>query len=159
MMQKSKLLLATGILLLCFSFTAFGQYADLVGKWATIKAPYNWPYIGLTYDEETCDKIISAYYSNDKRYFDNLLTSFDVLVIKNYTNVLVLDVKSFENKAKVTLLSGPYKGVSGWIPIYWLHSNEERPRFAQKKRWMVGKFKTPGLDHWYGGYIRRDKML
>ena len=86
MMRNSKVFLVTVLLLISFSFSVFGEYAELVGKWVKIKAPRNWPYIGLTFDEQVCDKLITAYYTNNKRYFDNLLTSFDVLVIENHTN-------------------------------------------------------------------------
>jgi hypothetical protein len=159
MVKKSKLLSLTLILLLGFSLNAFGQYADLVGKWVRLNGPQERGYIGLAYNEEACDKLIVAQYCRDEMYFDNLLRSFDVLVIKNYTSAVLLDTEIFKGKAKVALLSGPNVGITGWIPIEWLDNNEARPRLGEQDEWMVGEFKAPGIDHLWQGYIRKDKML
>ncbi len=159
MVKKSRILSMMLILLLGFSLNAFGQYADLVGKWVRLNGPQDRAYIGLAYDERTCDKLIVAHYCADERYFDNLLQSFDVLVIKNYASAILLDTEIFKGRAKVALLSGPNIGISGWIPIEWLDNNEARPMLHEQDEWMLGKFKAPGIDHLWKGYIRKDKML
>ena len=159
MRRGIKLFFLISILLCSFCLNTSAQYADLVGKWVMIKGPANWEYVGIAYDEGFSDHLIVAYECSDRQYFKNLLESFKVLKIKNYTSAILLDTNIFEGKAKVALLSGPNKGMSGWIPIKWLISNDARPILTSKDQWMLGKFTAPGTDHLWGGYIRRDMII
>lgn len=122
--------------ILFFSFcpNGFSQYADLVGKGIKINGPENRSIIGVALNKKTCDELIGALHREDTEHFDKVLESFKVVRIKNHTNAVVLDTKIFENKAKVTILSGMYKSVSGWIPIEWLDGNEKRQPLTRRSR-------------------------
>ncbi len=127
MKLKLKILVLLFIFTFSFIFISHAQYAGLVGKWVRINAPAYFRYIGAALDEETCDKMIALLrYRQEKGFnFKKIFESFKIMKIKNRTAALVRDVRVFEGKAKVTLLSGLYKGATAWIPIEWLDGNKE----------------------------------
>jgi len=110
---------------------AFSQYYELVGKYIEINGPRNCPEVGVAFSESTCDKLIRAIHYKTKGDFDRLLEYFDVARVKNHTSAFVVDAKYFEGKAKVVVLSGLHKGISGWIPIEWLANNSIKTPFWQ----------------------------
>lgn len=130
-MHKVKILLMVFIFLFLVCLKGFGQYADLVGKWVKINGPFGWRILGVALDEDTCDELILMSRHAGRINFDKTLNSFNVLRIKNHTHAVVIEVKLFEGKAKVLLLSGMYKGMSGWVPLEWLDGNQERPALAK----------------------------
>ncbi len=125
MLSKSRIFLLALILLFCFTQVGFSSYAELVGKWVRLKGSQD--YLAVSKHEKTCEWVITALDSKDQDYFKSLLTSYDVMVIKNHTPAILLEVKSFEKKAKITILSGLHKGYIGWIPTEWIDLEEERP--------------------------------
>ena len=131
-MSRFKVLFLVFILSFSFSMSGFSQYADLVGKWAQISGPWSWRTLGVALDEETCEVLGSIFRYGGRVNFDKILGSFNILRIKNHTSVLILDVKLSESRAKIVILSGMYKGMTGWIPLEWLNQNEERPALAKK---------------------------
>ncbi|MDD3151046.1 MAG: hypothetical protein PHV68_09490 [Candidatus Gastranaerophilales bacterium] len=112
---------------------SFADYDDLVGKRIEIHGPFCWEKMGVALDEknheiskqslEFCNKRVyrKAIYS-DSHFADAILG------IEKNTKALVVDVSYLEAKAKVIILTGLHKGMSGWIPIEWLNDNELRPQ-------------------------------
>ncbi|MBD3263840.1 MAG: hypothetical protein GF375_01905 [Candidatus Omnitrophica bacterium] len=129
-------MLITLIIAVVFSFSfllpGFCNYDHLMGKWVKINGPESLSRLGVAVIPEACDLMNAALVPLDKKDFKEVLKSFSILRIKNHTSAIVVDIELFKNRAKVVLLSGLYKGRSGWIPISWLSGNEERPVMAEK---------------------------
>jgi len=122
----SKRILVLLVFLLFLPIAGFSQYYELVGKYIEINGPDDFSEVGVAFSESTCDKLIHAINYKSKRDFDGLLEYFDVARVKNHTSAFVVDAKYFEGKAKVVVLSGLHKGISGWIPIEWLARNSTK---------------------------------
>ena len=133
MRYKIKTLLLLVIFVFSFVLSSPAQYANLVGKWVRINAPNYERYLGVALDEQTCDQLIALLGYGQEREFRRFLKSFKILKVKDKTAALVKDVYVFEGKAKVVLLSGLYRGASGWIPIEWLDGNKEFISISSKK--------------------------
>jgi len=111
------------ILLLIFpSPAAFSNCAGLVGKQVELWGPATWKNIGLAFDRKTCGYFLKALERDDYRGFKQLLELPYAVPIQKYSKVIVTDVRVFEKKAKVIILSGSYafKGRAGWVPIEWI---------------------------------------
>jgi hypothetical protein len=121
------------ILALSFSLNSFASYNDLVGKWVKINGPCRRNIIGLASNEKACDRMSITLRYGSRDNFEAVLDSFDVLKIKNHVSALVLDVELFEDRARVVILSGVNKGVSGWIPLSWLDGNESFPTLTYRE--------------------------
>ena len=122
------------IFLVFFMFlpiAGFSQYYELVGKYIEINGPDNFSEVGIAFSENTCDKLIQAINFKSEKDFNNLLEYADIARVKNHTSAFVVDAKYFEGKAKVVVLSGLHKGISGWIPIEWLAKNSTKTPFWQ----------------------------
>jgi len=132
MFRNFKILTLTLILVSVFCLNGFTQSSNLVGKWVRINGPVGWSGVAAAFDEETCDKIILILRYGSWKNYDDLLDSFDILLIRNRVKAMVVDMKHLEGKAKVVILGGRDSGLSVWVPIEWLKGNEERPVFAQK---------------------------
>jgi hypothetical protein len=75
--------------------------------------------------------MIAALYAGDDQDFkDLLLYSYKVMRVSYNAKALVLDTKVFEGKAKVIIITGVYRGMTGWVPIEWLKGNEKLPRLS-----------------------------
>lgn len=120
-----KIFLVAVIFISSSALACYGQYAGLVGKWARINAPAYFQYIGVALDEQTCDKLIDIVRYGRQSDLKRFRQSFKILTVRNGVSAMVREVHIFEGKAKVTLLSGIYKGASAWIPIEWLDGNKE----------------------------------
>jgi hypothetical protein len=110
-----------------FSLNAFSGYYELVGKWVRINGPDSWPLLGVALDEPTCQQLREALLTGDNFLFENKLKDYDIFRIKNHSGAMVIDVKIFDDKAKVMVFNGWYEQESGWIPLEWLDGNEVRP--------------------------------
>jgi len=126
--------IAITVLILSFSFcmNSFAQYEELVGKWVKINGPLERRIIGIAFDQNTCDRVSLTLSYGDREDFDNVLDSFNILRIKNHVSALVVDIDLFKGRAKVVILSGRNKGISGWIPLSWLDGNDEFPTLSKK---------------------------
>jgi len=102
-----------------------------MGRWVEIHAPDDWCVLGIALDEEACDSLIEAFQSGNKYRFRAALAASEVLRIDRNEKAIVDDLLILEGKAKVILLTGLYKGTSGWIPIEWLDGNQKRPRIPE----------------------------
>ena len=130
MKNKLRLLFIVFILTAYFHPASFADYAHLVGKRVKINGPAWWSNLGVALTEGECNKLIVASYYEDRKALKAVLESFDIMRVKNHVSAIVVDTKIFEAKAKVILLRGLYKGMSGWVPIAWLDFNDERPDFS-----------------------------
>lgn len=128
--MKKYLVIPGLVLIICFSgaFYGFCQYYDLDGKWVQINGPQDWEVLGVALDEPTCDKLIAVAETRDQCYFTRFLKRYDIFRIPNGSSALVLDIKLFEGRAKVTVFRTLYDRESGWIPLSWLDGNQYRPR-------------------------------
>lgn len=126
--MKDKIILF--FLFACFLLFSPGislGYSELDGRWIELHGPYCWQTLGVALDEEVCDLLRDASLALDKKKFSDVLAMFRVLRIEKNTKVVVLEMKISEDKAKVLLLTGLYKGQTGWVPLEWLQGNEKRP--------------------------------
>ncbi len=139
MCRGMKILTGVCIALIVLCSNGFCEYYQLVGKWVTVNGPSDWKLLGVALDEATCERLIAAHQYNDTLAFEALLKDYDIFRIKNHSSALVLEVKLFEQKAKVMVFDGWYKRESGWIPITWLEGNEERPRIKDVEPRLVSK--------------------
>jgi len=126
-----KFLVVSLIIAVSLSFSAGAEYVQLDGKWAELKGPRYWDFLAIAPTEEACQDLAYVFNWQDEKEFNHYIKSFDVIRIKNNTSVIVLDVKLFEGRAKVTLLEGLYRGYCGWVPLSWLDNNEFRPTLTK----------------------------
>jgi hypothetical protein len=134
-------LFITLILFLLSPLQVLADYASLVGRRVEIHGPYCWDTLGVALDSQTCDNLRAALHSQDKKMFITLLNSFGILRITKNTKALVLNVEVLEGRANIVILTGIYRGMSGWIPLEWLLGNEKRPSLKdniQKKYEVFG---------------------
>ncbi len=134
-----KTIVITFFLFCAFSLNAFSGYYEYVGKWVRVNGPASWPFLGVALDEPTCQQLREALLTGDIDLFENRLKDYDIFRIKNHSGAMVLDVKLFENKAKVMVYNGWYKRESGWVPLEWLDGNEVRPDFKSFVKRIPGK--------------------
>ncbi|UCC94604.1 MAG: hypothetical protein JSW40_07275 [Candidatus Omnitrophota bacterium] len=130
MKSIAKIVSMVCVFVVCFLPSGFSQYAELVGEWVEIHGPFCWDKLAVARDEETCDLMNYALCINSKTMFLRIWESTDVVGITKNTKAMVLETKPLEYKAKVLILTGINKGITGWIPIEWLHCNtKNRPQF------------------------------
>lgn len=134
MFYKIKIGIIIGILTLSFSLNSFASYEELVGKWVKINGPCHRNIIGLAFNKKACDRVNITFRYGNRENLEAVLDSFDILRIKNHVSALVLDIELFEDRARVVILSGANKGISGWVPLSWLDGNENLPTFTYSKR-------------------------
>jgi hypothetical protein len=144
--MKKNIVIYTLLFLLAFSPAAFAEYVELVGKRVEIHGPYCYDRLGVALDKKTCDSLREALNPRSKVMFDTLLNSFSVLRITKNTKALVLSVEILEGRAKVVILTGIYKGMSGWIPIEWLKGNKKLPSIVDSDLYQAKKYQTAWLD-------------
>ncbi|MFA5007701.1 MAG: hypothetical protein WC546_00560 [Candidatus Omnitrophota bacterium] len=120
--MKIKFIFLTVFLFLSYAFLSFAgyDYASLVGREVQVLGPYSWERLGVALTKAAADDLIYAYRTQDKDAFTKMLASFNVLRIIPGTKVLVLDADVFKGSAHIVIMSGFYKGMSGWIPVEWL---------------------------------------
>ena len=123
--MKITFLAAVGIFF--FSMAGFSQYYQLDGKWVQLHGPANFELLGVAKDEATCDRLIAAANYGDADLFAQVLKDYDFFRVRNRTSAMVLEVKLFENKAKIMVFDGWYKRESGWVPLQWLYGNSGHP--------------------------------
>lgn len=116
------------LILSVFSFSPAFAQAELVGKYCKISGPLLFRYLGVARTKQAYQLMEMALERNE---IETALKSFDVAVVKNYTGVCVLDVKLFEDKAKVLVLEGLQQGTTGWIPLSWIKGNYQKARLWQ----------------------------
>lgn len=146
--MKSKMLFIICFLLLSFTFypMTFAEYAQLVGKRVEIHGPSCWDTLGVALDKTTCDELRETLNPENKGIFETLLTSYKILRITKNTKALVLDAEIIEGKAHVVILTGIYKGMSGWIPIEWLDGNEKRPTLIDSDKYPIQRHNVDWLN-------------
>ena len=110
---------------------AYGGYVELDGKYVELHGPFCWDKLGVAQDEETCDAMMRILAQGDKHKFFDVLNSYRIFRVQKNTKVVVLEVKLFEGKAKVLILTGLHKGFTGWVPCAWLDGNEKRPHIPE----------------------------
>lgn len=128
-MNRSLKILLVLMFVICFSPNVF-CYDELVGKRVEIHGPFCWASLGVAIEENTGGYIRDLSAADNEETFYYELNSFDVIRIDEDAKALVLDVSMMSGLAKITLLSGIYRGRCGWIPVEWLNGNEERPGFT-----------------------------
>lgn len=131
-MHRIKVLLIVLIFLGLVCLKGYSQYADLSGKSVEINGPQNARIIGVAIKEDACDELIIMSRHGGWSNFNRALDSVDVIRIKNHVRAVVMEVKLFEGKAKILLVSGVYQGLTGWIPIEWLDGDQVRPKLARR---------------------------
>ncbi|MDD4954636.1 MAG: hypothetical protein PHP17_01155 [Candidatus Omnitrophica bacterium] len=120
------LMFSLGLLVFsCFMpHATFAEYAsESIGNEVTLHGPYSWQRLGVALDKKIGDDLIYAYRMRDKTAFMTLLNSYDVLRVTKDTKVIVLDTETLKGRAHVAILTGFYKGMSGWVPVEWLKGN------------------------------------
>lgn len=133
------------ILFLAFPLATFaGYYASLVGKRVEIHGPYRWDTLAVAQDKQTCDQLKAALDPRSKEIFVTLLNSFKVVRITKNTKALVLDIEVLEGRAQIIILTGIYRGVSGWVPLEWLRGNENRPSIKDSVPYHRSQYEVLG---------------
>lgn len=130
MRKEGKFLLLLLLFAVFICLSAFAEYARLDGKSVQLNGPFGRRIIGVAVDQATCDELALMLRRGGRRNFEAMLDSPDVLRVANHSAALVQDVQLFEGRAKITLLCGLYRGMTGWVPLEWLQGNQERPRLA-----------------------------
>lgn len=123
MMKKVITLFSLLVLFFLFCNKGVCQYADLVGKRIIINGPKELAYLGVAADENTCKKLYAIFCYGSADNFEKSLKGRGVTKIKNRSKAFLVDVNIPEKLARITILEGFYKGLSGWIPITWLDEN------------------------------------
>ncbi|MEI8349255.1 MAG: hypothetical protein WCI77_03785 [Candidatus Omnitrophota bacterium] len=113
--------------LICVS--SFAKYAELVGKRAEIHGPYCWDTLGVALSEEHFALMRSALETKDEKLFSEVLKCYNILRIEKNTKVFVLYTETLARRAQVVILTGIYRGMSGWIPLEWLDGNNKVSSF------------------------------
>lgn len=122
-----RIMILTAMSVWIVSIAGFSQYYDLDGKWVELHGPANFGLLGVAKDEAACERLIAAENYGDGILFAQVLKDYDFFRVRNRASALVLEVKLFENKAKVMVFDGWYKRESGWVPLQWLSGNSRRP--------------------------------
>jgi len=144
-----KIMLFAGVSALFFSMAGFCQYYELDGKWVQLHGPANFELLGVAKDEATCDRLIAAADYGDEMLFKQVLKDYDFFRVRNRQSALVLEVKLFENKAKVMIFDGWYARASGWVPLDWLSSNSRRPLLQDFVKKNELHYPVNGPYQWY----------
>ncbi|MDD3295740.1 MAG: hypothetical protein PHU64_00075 [Candidatus Omnitrophica bacterium] len=131
MRRKVKAILVIFLLGFLVCGAGFSQYVELDGKRIIINGPSKFKNLGVAPDKDVCDALIVAAEYGDKELFEGILNSFDVIRIKNNSSAVVIEEDLFGYKAKVLLVSGLHRGLSGWIPIDWLKNNQNQPSIPE----------------------------
>ena len=141
------------LFIICFSLflfifypPVFAGYEELIGKRIEIHGPYGYNMLGVALDKQTCDQLISALSPRNKAIFDTLLQSYQVMRIEGDTKALVLDTEPIEGRAHIIILSGFYKGMSGWIPLEWLSGNETPLKLKDSYRYSGERYNVEWLN-------------
>lgn len=123
--MKRNIFTAFFLMILCFvGSMGFAEYPELTGREMQLNGPFCWERLGVALNEKLCDDLIYTSRKHDKKEFTTILESYDVLRVMKGTKVFVQDVEIFKGMARVTIMTGIYKGMSGWVPLEWLKENE-----------------------------------
>jgi hypothetical protein len=119
------------IMMAIIAAPAYSGYVELNGKYVELHGPFCWDKLGVAQDEAACDAMMRILASGDKHAFFGVLNSYRIYRVEKNTKAVVLEVKLFEGKAKVLILTGLHKKFTGWVPLAWLDGNEKRPRIPE----------------------------
>jgi len=109
--------------------SSYAKYAELVGKRAEIHGPYCWDTLGVALTQEHFALMRSALETGDKKLFLEVLECYNILRIEKKTKVFVVYTETIARRAQVVILTGIYRGMSGWIPLEWLDGNNKPSSF------------------------------
>lgn len=131
-LKEKRLLVFSIFLLVFFIVPAVSAHSNLVGKYGHINGPYCWDYLGLARTDRAYQFMEEALDDYDQEFFQALLKfNYDIIVVEKNAPVIVLDVRRFENRAKVTVLGGLQQGATGWIPLNWIENSQKSAKLWQ----------------------------
>lgn len=134
------------MLILSFAKGGFGEiyqeyaddYCQLIGKQITIHGPFCWDTLGVARNRRTCAFLIDVLDLGDEVTYNAIIHalpySLQIMRTDKNTKAIVTEVELFERRAKVILLEGYYRGMSGWVPLEWLQGNQKRPRLSDEAK-------------------------
>ncbi|MFA7677640.1 MAG: hypothetical protein WCY34_05655 [Candidatus Omnitrophota bacterium] len=131
MRKKAKVVLIIFLLGFLVCGSGLSQYVELDGKRIVINGPSKFKNLGVAPDKDACDALIVAAEYGNRELFERILSSFDIIRIKNNSIAVVIEEDVFGYKAKVLLVSGLHRGLSGWIHIDRLKNNQNQPSIPE----------------------------
>ena len=88
-------------------------YTELLQKRIKIHGPSNLDIVSLALEEKMCGYMEETLHPENLYMFKTLLNSYKIVSIENNSPAIVKNLEIFNGRAKVIMLTGPYKGLSG----------------------------------------------
>jgi len=104
-------------------------YTELLEKRVKIHGPSNLDTVSLALEEKMCGYLQETLHPENLYMFKTMLNSYKIVSIRNDSPAIVKNLEILNGRAKVIMLTCPYKGLSGWIPLEWLNRNNSHLRF------------------------------